>query len=278
VPRRSYSGWSKYLESYTPVLVSYILTGSLVKAPRSRHPLSSTPAGSPPPHAFGEDRDKAIQSASRVRVGTRSNDLRAWTPFPVTASNKGAGRSHKLNAGHTILEVAVENSWPCMTGGPSGRDDLSKSRRDLLAVAQSTRSRARRAAHHCAMKRYEQPIKMAPRDDAGLIGKARPRTLNVVDKIELRSGLRPKGRAAAGAPMLQKQHTASAGTDQFHRCMKPSVSVCMKLTSAFSSSSGSPSRPTNLVFMLSADSGGGQHVVPSPGSLVPQRRRTSRVL
>jgi hypothetical protein len=26
----------------------------------------------------------------------------------------------------------VENSWPCVTGGPSGRDDLSKSRRDLL--------------------------------------------------------------------------------------------------------------------------------------------------
>ena len=69
-----------------------------------------------------------------------------------------------------------------------------------------------------------------------------------------------------------------AGANPFHRCVKPSVSVCMKLTSAFSSSSESPSRPTNLVFMLSVDSGGGQHVVPSPGSLVPQRRRTSRVL
>ncbi len=64
----------------------------------------------------------------------------------------------------------------------------------------------------------------------------------------------------------------------FHRGMKPSVSVCMKLTSAFSSSSESPSRPTNLVFMLSVDSGAGQHVVPSPGLLGPQRRRTSRVL
>src|SRR5439155_13853765 len=40
--------------------------------------------------------------------------------------------------------------------------------------------------------------------------------------------------------------------------MKPSVSVCMKLTSAFSSSSESPSRPMNLVFMLSVDSGAGQ--------------------
>jgi hypothetical protein len=39
---------------------------------------------------------------------------------------------HNLAMAHAILEVAVENSWPCMTGGPSGRDDLSKSRRDLL--------------------------------------------------------------------------------------------------------------------------------------------------
>jgi hypothetical protein len=41
-----------------------------------------------------------------------------------------------------------------------------------FAVLQSTRSRAGQAAHHRAMKRYEQPIKMAPRDNAGLIGKA----------------------------------------------------------------------------------------------------------
>jgi hypothetical protein len=52
----------------------------------------------------------------------------------------------------------------------------------------------------------------------------------------------------------------------------------MKPTSSFSSSSESPSLPTNLVFMLSVDSGGGQHVVPSPASLAPQRRRASRVL
>jgi hypothetical protein len=89
--------------------------------------------------------------------------MRAWKPFLVTASDKSADRSHKSNTGHAILEVAVENSWPCMTGGPSGRDDLSKSRRDLLAVLQSMRSRAGQAAHHRAMKRYEQPIKMAPR-------------------------------------------------------------------------------------------------------------------
>ena len=105
-------------------------------------------------------------------MGTRSIDLRACTPFPVTASDKGAGRSHKPSTGHAIHEAAVENSWPCRTGGPFGRDDLSKSRRDLLAVLQSMWSRAGQAAHHRAMKRYEQPIKMAPHDDAGLIGKA----------------------------------------------------------------------------------------------------------
>ena len=83
-----------------------------------------------------------------------------------------------------------------------------------------------------------------------------------------------RGRQAASGP----SDAASAGRLPFYCCMKPSVSVCMKLTSAFSSSSESPSRPTNLVFMLSVDSGAGQHVVPSPASLVPQRRRTSRVL
>jgi hypothetical protein len=62
------------------------------------------------------------------------------------------------------------------------------------------------------------------------------------------------------------------------RGMKPSVSVCMKATSASSSASDKPSRPMNLVFMLSVDSGAGQHVVPSPGSLGLQRGRTSRVL
>lgn len=67
----------------------------------------------------------------------------------------------------------MENSWPCVTGGPSGRDDLSKSRRAIsFAALQSMRSRAGQAVHHRAMKRYEQPIKMAPRDNAGLIGKA----------------------------------------------------------------------------------------------------------
>src|SRR5438270_5866859 len=48
--------------------------------------------------------------------------------------------------------------------------------------------------------------------------------------------------------------------------VKPSDSVCMKLTSASSSASDRPRLPTWFLFMLSADSGGGQHVVPSPGS------------
>jgi hypothetical protein len=41
-----------------------------------------------------------------------------------------------------------------------------------FAASQSTRSRAGQAPHQRAMKRYEQPIMMAPRDSAGLIGKA----------------------------------------------------------------------------------------------------------
>jgi hypothetical protein len=107
-----------------------------------------------------------------VRAGTRSSDLRAWKPFPATASDKDAGRSHKPSTGHVILEVAVENSWPCMTGGPSGRDDLSKSRRDLLrgpakhAVTCGTSGSPPR----------DEEIRAADqdgaRDNAGLIGKA----------------------------------------------------------------------------------------------------------
>jgi hypothetical protein len=149
--------------------------GSLVKGAPHPHPPVQYPRRVTPPPSLKvriEIATDEIQSASRVRVGTRSIDLRAWKPFPVTASDKGAGRSHKPRAGHVILEVAVENSWPCRTGGPSGRDDLSKSRRDLLAVPQSMRSPAGQAAHHRAMKRYVQPIKMAPHDHAGLIGKA----------------------------------------------------------------------------------------------------------
>jgi hypothetical protein len=61
---------------------------------------------------------RSIQSASRVKADTRSSDLRAWKPFPVTASDEDAGRSHKPNAGHAILVVAVEKSWPCRRAVP----------------------------------------------------------------------------------------------------------------------------------------------------------------
>jgi hypothetical protein len=46
------------------------------------------------------------------------------------------------------------------------------------------------------MKRYEQPIKMAPRVSAGLIGKAQAPHIERrgYQKNELRSGLRPKGK------------------------------------------------------------------------------------
>ena len=107
--------------------------GSLVKAAPTPPACPIPPPGHPRPRVridtLRQTSGRSIQSASRVRAGTRSNDLRAWTPFPVTASDKDTGRSNKPNAGHIILEV---NSWPCVTGGPSGRDDLLKSRRDLL--------------------------------------------------------------------------------------------------------------------------------------------------
>ena len=66
-----------------------------------------------------------------------------------------------------------------------------------FAAPQSTRSRAGQAAHHRAMKRYEQPIKMAPHVNAGLIGKAQAPHIErrgYPNSIELRSGLRPKGK------------------------------------------------------------------------------------
>jgi hypothetical protein len=90
-----------------------------------------------------------------------------------------------------------------MTGGPFGRDDLSKSRRDLLAVPQSMRSRAGQAAHHRAMKRYVQLIKMAPHDNAGLIGKAQaPHIKRRGQKIKLRFGSQFTTKAAAGARLF----------------------------------------------------------------------------
>ena len=105
-----------------------------------------------------------------------------------------------------------------------------------------------------------------------------PNSCSAAGKYPMIQRSRAIDQRCGGLTFAKETPHRQLGTIPYHRCMKPSVSVCMKLTSAFSSSSESPSRPTNFVFMLSVDSGAGQHVVPSPGSLVPQRRRTSRVL
>jgi hypothetical protein len=108
-----------------------------------------------------------------------------------------------------------------------------------------------------------------------------------IDTVMTRTAWRPIPRgtvsrieALARRVLASLPHLRTSATPRwsFHRCMNPSVSVCMKLTSAFSSSSERPIRPMNLVFMLAVDSGAGQHVMPSPGSFPPQRGRTSRVL
>jgi hypothetical protein len=93
-----------------------MLAGSLVKGrptplPPVQYPRRVTPH--PVPMVRIEiDRFKA---PPRLKAGTRSSDLRAWKPSPVAASDKGAGRSQP-NAGHAILEVAVEKSWPLRDG------------------------------------------------------------------------------------------------------------------------------------------------------------------
>jgi hypothetical protein len=84
----------------------------------------------------------------------------------------------------------VEDSWPCTTGGPSGRDDLSKAGAISFAVSQSTRSRAGQAAHQRAMKRYEQPIgwRRAQRGSDREGSSPAHRASRILN--ELRSGLR----------------------------------------------------------------------------------------
>jgi hypothetical protein len=67
----------------------------------------------------------------------------------------------------------VENSWSLHDGAvPPDGMTYRKAGAISFVVPQSTRLRAGQAAHHRAMKRYEQPIKTALRDSAGLIGKA----------------------------------------------------------------------------------------------------------
>src|SRR5258705_13445239 len=80
------------------------------------------------------------------------------------------------------------------------------------------------------------------------------------------------------APRRVSGQRPSSRDDYRSRGINPSVSVCMKLTSASSSASDRPRFPTWLVFMLAVDSGAGQHVVPSPASSGWHRGKTSRVL
>ena len=172
---------------------------------------------------------------------------------------------------------------PCVTGGPSGRDDLSKSRRDLLRGPAEHAVTCGTSDSPSRDEEIRAADQMAPQPTRVGSGRLKPRTLNVADRTTMALRLAAEKQGAAGARLFYLRASrigfnAICQRGPFHRCMKPSVSVCMKLTSAFSSSSESPSRPTNFVFMLSVDSGGGQHVVPSPASLVPQRCRTSRVL
>jgi hypothetical protein len=127
----------------------------------------------------------------------------------------GQRRSQQPKIGHVILEVAVENSWPCMTGGPSGRDDLSKSRRDLL------RGPAKHAVTCGASGSppRDEEIRAADQDGAARQrGSDRegssPAHWSVADiktLSRLRSGLRPKGKEAAGARLIIFASTATSG-------------------------------------------------------------------
>jgi hypothetical protein len=111
-----------------------VLHTGRVPGERRPHPLPPVqyppPPGHPPPCLWrGSKNDpKRLPREAGYEV-RRPAGVEAIPGYSV---GQGAGRSHEPNARHVILEVAVENSWPRMTGGPSGRDDLSKSRRDLL--------------------------------------------------------------------------------------------------------------------------------------------------
>src|SRR6516162_7642690 len=108
-----------------------------------------------------------------------------------------------------------------------------------------------------------------------------PRILAIGRSASSRT-VRAAGPHRVPSPVIVRiDDRCGVGPDLSYRCSrdrKPSVRVCMKLTSASSSASERPSRPMRFVFMLSVDSGAGQHVVPSPGSLAWQRGSTSRVL
>jgi hypothetical protein len=78
-----------------------------------------------------------------------------------------------------------------------------------FAVSQSTRSRAGQAAHHRAMKRYEQPIKMAPHVNAGLIGKAQAPHIErrgYQNPIKIALRLAAERQGPAGARLIIFKH------------------------------------------------------------------------
>jgi hypothetical protein len=99
----------------------------------------------------------------------------------------------RRNAGHAILEVAVENSWPCMTGRPSGRDDLSPAKHAVTCRTSSSPPR-------------DEEIRAADQDrndNAGLIGKAQAGNGTAFICIAVRSicvaiSLEPAGRQYSG--------------------------------------------------------------------------------
>jgi hypothetical protein len=99
--------------------------GSLTIGAPTPSPLSNTPGGSP--LSSGEDGEPSEDHrAPRASSGTRSIGLRGVDAISQTVRfNRGA-------LGTLLREVTVENSRLCVTGGPSGQNDLSKSQRDFL--------------------------------------------------------------------------------------------------------------------------------------------------
>jgi hypothetical protein len=112
--------------------------------------------------------------------------------------------------------------WRWKIAGPARRAVPPDGMTYRKASAISSPSRAGQAAHHCAMKRYEQPIMMAPRDNAGLIGKAQAPHIErrgyweSIERWELRSGLRPKSK-------VRSERVCSFGPSGFYSCDLPAV-------------------------------------------------------
>ena len=104
-----------------------------------------------------------FQSASRAkRVRGRKTRGRG-SHTQAQCRTRARVRFKRGTLGTRSSEVVVENSLAlASTRGPSGRDDLSKSRRDLLAASQSTRSRAGQGASPAR----DEEIRAADQDGA----------------------------------------------------------------------------------------------------------------